>query len=51
MAPKMKLASQSTGNRQSQFDVLLEALAYIISQRQMRDRWAIRVPAVQAVAR
>lgn len=50
MAPKMKLASQSTRNGQGQVDLLLEALAYILSQRQMRVRWASRVPSMGAAA-
>ena len=43
MSKKIKVPPQLKWNAQQQLDYLLQAIAYVLSQRQMRARWASRI--------
>jgi hypothetical protein len=43
MSRKINVPPQPKWSAQQQLDYLLQAIAYVLSQRQMRARWASRI--------
>jgi hypothetical protein len=48
MSKKINVPRQPTWSAQQQLDQLLQAMAYVLSQRQMRARWTSRHRALVA---